>query len=363
MINDKRGELMKFVPPWVNVLTIPKAYSMIERPLTEVIKSGFIRIALARVYAKLKFRRYVKKNKPKDGNAIFSYVSKYVTPFLPPLKLAKYDLAISFLTPHDIVHDKIDATKKVCWIHTDYSSIDIDKNLELSVWRSYDQIVSISAKVTQTFCNVFPKLKDKIIEIEPILSPEMIRQRSMDMTPKEMNKVKDEIIFLTIGRYCYAKNLECIPTICRLTRQKGVNLKWFIIGYGGSDEYIRNRIKVNDIEDHVIILGKKENPYPYISNCDWYVQPSRYEGNSITVKEAHILGKPVIITDYPTAGSQLKNGIDGMIVPCEPEKTAEGIVNILKDENLYRTLNENIARSDYSNKKQLQIFYNLLPSV
>ncbi|MCH5240185.1 MAG: glycosyltransferase [Muribaculaceae bacterium] len=323
MLYDRRGEMLQYVPDWVNIIDVPKAYSMIEVPIRNVIKKGYWGIAFARIWAKLKFYLYNKKNHPKEGSAIFGYVGKYVTPFLPSLKkLGEYDLAVSYLTPHNIVLEKVKAKKKICWIHTDYSSIDVNKKLEFPVWNGYDIIVSISEKVTESFCYVFPELKEKIIKIGPILSREIIERRSMEFIPEDMKKKGDELLILSIGRYCYAKNFESIPQICRILLDKGINLKWYIIGYGASDNYIKDEIKKNNIENRVIVLGKKENPYPYIRACDYYVQPSRYEGNSITVKEAQILGKPVIITNYPTATSQIEKGVDGFIGPIENDKFA-----------------------------------------
>ena len=88
------------------------------------------------------------------------------------------------------------------------------------------------------------------------------------------------------------------------------------------------------MKQYVKILGKKENPYPYIRACDVYVQPSRYEGNCVAVREAQMLGKPVIITGYPTAESQLRNGIDGIIVPLE---------NLVQE----------CRKKDYSNRQEI----------
>ena len=81
-----------------------------------------------------------------------------------------------------------------------------------------------------------------------------------------------------------------------------------------------------------ICLEKKANPYPYIAHCDWYIQPSRYEGKSIAVTEAQILGKPVMVTAYPTAASQIAPGKDGLIVPMDtPESTAQAMGVALRD--------------------------------
>ena len=109
-----------------------------------------------------------------------------------------------------------------------------------------------------------------------------------------------------------------------------INVKWYLIGFGGDESMIRQKIQEYGMEDHVIILGKKTNPYPYMAECDLYVQPSRYEGNCVSVHEAQILKKPVVITDYPTAHSQLTDGIDGVIVPMDNKGCAEGITKLLK---------------------------------
>ena len=129
----------------------------------------------------------------------------------------------------------------------------------------------------------------------------------------------------------------------------GTEFKWYIIGYGADEELIRKKIAEAGMEDRVILLGKKANPYPYFKACDFYVQPSRYEGNSVTVNEALILGKKVAITNYATAKSQIDDGVNGVIVPLENEKCAEGLKAFIKDTELQKKIEENIKNSDFSN--------------
>ena len=361
-LNDHRGEMMAYIPEWVNVLPPCKAYTMIERPIKEVIKAGYIHIALARLWVKIRFWLYARKKQPIDGSAIFGYIGKYVTPLLPSLKhYGKYDLAISFVAPHNIVFDRVLAKKKICWIHTDYTNIDVNTALELPIWNCYDHIVSISKEVTKKFCRTFPTLYNKIIEIENILSPKFIRQQSNSVPlPSDMLKVENGYTLLTIGRYCAAKKLEEIPVICRMLMEKGLLVKWYIIGYGGNDEYIRKVIAEEGMEKNVILLGKKANPYPYIKLCDWYIQPSRYEGKSVVVREAQILCKAVLITDYPTSASQLQNGIDGIIVPMDIGKCAEAMAMALTDERQKKNLVNYLATHDYGNESEVEKIYSLV---
>ena len=114
------------------------------------------------------------------------------------------------------------------------------------------------------------------------------------------------------------------------------------------------------MQEWVIILGKKENPYPFIKFCDWYIQPSKFEGKAVTVQEAQILNKPVIITDYATSKSQLRNGIDGIIVPLDNYNCANMISKIIKNSSLKNTLIENTKASDYSGKKSIESIYRLM---
>ena len=204
-INQHTGEFMKLLPEKINLLPEISAYSVIEKPISTALKKGHIGIAFARILAKIHYKIKNCRNK-KDDASIFSYVAKYTTLLLPPLKkYGEYDLAISFLAPHNIVKDKVRAKRKLAWIHTDYSKIYIDEKQELPVWDSFDNIISISQDVTKTFLSKFPSIEQKIIEIENILSPSFIRQQAKLFTPQEMQG--DFIKLCSIGRFCYAKNL------------------------------------------------------------------------------------------------------------------------------------------------------------
>ena len=114
------------------------------------------------------------------------------------------------------------------------------------------------------------------------------------------------------------------------------------------------------MQDHVRILGRKENPYPYMKACDYYVQPSRYEGNSVSVHEAQILMKPVIITDYATSGDQLTDGVDGFIVPMDNTGCAEQIAKLLSEKNRVEAVISHLKERDYSFQKQIDRVYEVI---
>ena len=181
-LHDHRGEMMQFIPEWVNVLPPIKEYTMLERPIKELVKRGHWLIAGARLWAKYVSKKAHKKSHSCLPNAsVFHYMAKYTTPLLPRINSnVIYDLAISFLTPHQITLQKIRARKRIAWIHTDYTKIWVDANDELPVWSKYDYIASISSDVTKTFLQTFPSFAktNKIVEIENILSPAFVRRRA-----------------------------------------------------------------------------------------------------------------------------------------------------------------------------------------
>lgn len=371
-----RGELMHFVRSEecllqrFHLLPEMEEYAMLEEPISLLIKKGYWRIALARLWGKWEDRKYLRYNvKRLESNAAPTFQQRRTVKYLPKINPdVEYDLAISFLTPHYIVLDKVHAKKKLGWIHTDYTNVFINREMELRMWDRLDIIASISPDVTEKFVEVFPSLKNKIIEIENILSPGFIRKRSEEPCP--LFEKDHSLKILTIGRYSKAKKMEDIPFLCRRLRDElgvrseelGVrSVKWYIIGYG-SEEYeqmVREKIREEGMEEHVIMLGKQSNPYPFIRACDIYCQPSRYEGKSITVREAQILCKPVIVTNYPTAPSQVQDGVDGVIVPLERKACAKAMIEVVNNHDLLRSLSDFLSEHDYGNESEIEKIYNL----
>ena len=354
-VYSHRGEFLKYIPKHVRVLPEHSVYACFEKPLWQVLREGHGLMAAARLWAKLADRVHNRHLKGEVAS-ILDEVGRATVRVLPSLHhFGEYDLAISFLTPHYIVRDKVKARTKLAWIHTDYSFISINVERELLVWASYDHIVSISSSVTKSFLSVFPSLQEKILEVENPLPSELIRDQSDEFDAKA--EMPGEIVLLSIGRFCTPKNfpyaVDVMAELCKIRK----DARWYIIGYGGDEAMIRKRIEEKRMHEHVIILGRRSNPYPYIKACDVYVQPSLYEGKAVTVKEAQFLGKPVAITAFPTSESQLTNGVDGVILPLgDPVETARALDALLRNNPLLQRLSSNCLHTDYTGKRTFQQF-------
>lgn len=355
------GELLSDVPKQVKLLPEMPQYASLAVPLGEVIRKRQLRVAAGRALGKELARHRVKQlGLPEDNGVALEYSHKYTLSAMPPVGNGEYDLAVSFLTPHYFVANRVKAKKKIAWIHTDYSKVAVDAASELKMWSAYDAIISISEEVSRTFVQIFPTLKDKLFCIGNMLPVASVERQIHALDVSEEMQPDGAIRLLSVGRFCTAKNFDNVPDICRCLRESGLNVRWYLIGYGGDEPLIRRRIEEAGMQEHVVILGKKSNPYPYIKACDLYVQPSRYEGKCVTVREAQMLGKPVVITNYATAPSQLEDGVDGVVVPMDNTGCAEGIAALLRDPQRMARLAQACCKRDYSNAAEVEKLYQLM---
>ena len=355
------GALLSEIPAKIRLLPEVPQYASLAVPIKQVLKKRQSGIALGRFLGKkMAERRRKQLHIAGDNDISLEYSHKYTRIFMPKIGVGCYDLAISFLTPHYFVRDKVDAKCKIAWIHTDYSKIAVDRESQLPMWKDYDRIIAISEHVEKNFLSTFPELAGKTEILQHFMPVEYIRRKAKEQEACEFAGAEGRRILLSIGRFSNAKNFDNVPDICRRILAKGADVRWFLIGFGSDEDLIRQKISETGMDRHVIILGKKDNPYPYIEACDLYVQPSRYEGRSISVIEAQILGKPVVITDYPTSASQLQDGFDGAIVPTNNEGCAEAIARILNDTDKMNQFSRNCYKQDYSNAYEIGKLYALM---
>lgn len=357
-LNQHTGAFMNLIPKGVNLLPEIKEYSTIERPMSYALKRGMIKAAWNKIRSRNRLNRYLADHPGFESVASHVFMDAVIDS-LPSLHhLGEYDLAVSFLDPPHVVQDKVRAKVKVEWIHTDFGAIKYDSQLTYSRWAANDYIISISESISESFSGVFPALSSKLEIIENIISPDFVRTRALE--PMAEHYPADVLVLCSIGRLCTAqKNFKSIPSIAKLLRKKGLKFKWFVIG-PGDDSELRRLTEENEVRDCVEIIGAKTNPYPYIANCSIYVQPSLYEGKSIAVREAQILCKPVIITNYPTSASQIRSGVDGIICNMDNESIANSIYNLANDKKRMAGLSEYLGQHDYGLRDEVEKLYKFI---
>ncbi|WP_294398463.1 glycosyltransferase [uncultured Clostridium sp.] len=361
LLLDRAGELMEMIPKEVNIIDTPTRYRSLIIPIKDVIKQGQLGIAFTRIIGKtIALLNSKCKNFTTIGYMIKEFSHKYSMPLLPKIK-GQYDIAISFIDPHYIVNKKVNAKVKLGWLHTDFSRVKINEKVDFNMWDGCDYIVSVSDDCKKAFDDRYRNLKGKSIVIENILTFEFVEKQSklIDVTD-EIVREDGVIIICSIGRFSKQKNFDNVPNIAKRIIDSGILIKWYLIGYGIEEKIIKKKIMEEGMENNVFILGKKSNPYPYIKACDIYVQPSRFEGKAVTVREAQMLNKPVVITNFKTAKSQLEDGVDGIIVPMDNKECASGIISLINNNKLREGMINNTKIKDYSNKKEIYKLYNFI---
>ena len=359
MLYSHTGDFMPMLNNKVNLLNQVKQYSTFRKSIEETIKQGNLILGLARILSKFLAKI---NGRLKDLNEYGIYqmqlMWKYSLPFLPKLE-KEYDVAISYLWPHYFVAEKVQAKRKIAWVHTDYSTIETDIDIDLKMWNKFDYIMAVSEECKNAFLKKYPSLKDKVKVMENITSPDFIREMARENIEENI-KNDNSFKLVSVARLSHAKGIDNAVRALKVLHNRGLtNIKWYVVGYGGDEQMIRNLIKENNLEDSFILLGKKVNPYPYINAGDIYVQPSRYEGKAVTVVEAQILGKPVVITNYTTAKSQVRDNVDGYICELSVEGIADGVEKLYKDKKLRIKLSNNCKNTDYSNSSELENLYNI----
>ena len=135
------------------------------------------------------------------------------------------------------------------------------------------------------------------------------------------------------------------PNILKELIKRECKVRWYGIGTGELKEYLEAEIIRNNLAENFILLGEKENPYPYVKNANVYVQISEKEGYSISIAEAICLNKIVISTNIPVMQENIINNKTGFIVSENVEEITNILEKLIKDKEFYNKINKNIIEA------------------
>ena len=253
------------------------------------------------------------------GNARQQRWIKFYKRYLPNLE-EEYDVAIGFLEGDAsyYVIDKVNAKKKILWIHNDFNEIKKyeDEKIYEKYFQKADSVVSISDKCVQILKQNYPALVNKFYYLPNLTSGSLLKKMSEEFDVSEFEK--NQFNVLSIGRLTRQKGYDFAIDAVKILKEKYSDIHWWIIGAGELEEQLKKQVKDNDLEEYITFLGLRANPYPYIRSCDLLVQPSRWEGKSVVLDEAKILAKPILATNYSTIKDQLKDKKEGLITDISP---------------------------------------------
>ena len=230
-----------------------------------------------------------------------------------------YDVAVCYHIHSPLmlkyVATKVNAAKKIGWIHNDFSQSGYPVQRLKKYLSVYHEVVAVSETVKNEFLDRCPEYCEITSVVHNALDEDDVREKALDIPENDVYFSDDRVKILTIGRFTPQKGFDLAIEICRLLREQNANFCWYMIGWGPEEDKYRAMIERYELQDCVTILGERKNPYPYIEQCDVYVQPSRHEAYCMTILEAISFRKPIVCANFAGADEQIRNGETGWIVP------------------------------------------------
>ena len=300
------------------------------------------------------------KRKVKTATKLFCKLMKKIAPVT-----GEYDAAIAYWGDRTMYYmlDKVpNAKKKIAWMHFEYSSDKYDDATYSKYFKSCDNIINVSTAVDDAIKLKFPEVADKCTVIENIKSVDFIRRQSLEQnTFPDINHFKG-LRILTVGRITEQKGIDMIPEILAKLKADNYDLRWYILGPGEEsekDKVINLALKYN-VAEMLIFLGTTTNAYPFMRDCDIYVQPSRFEGKPISVEEAKIMRCPIVVANYLSAKEQTADGKYGLIADIDPVSLYEQIKIFIDNPSLREQFSKTLSFENFGNENEIEKFYELL---
>ncbi len=301
----------------------------------------------------VEYKPYSSKNpfiqKMKNFMKQMRFKSNYQNQFDFSACYATYSLSSSFIA-------RTASSCNVLWIHGDYWEIyhhDVEtiKAFFHSIHiAEFKKLIFVSQKAKDHFLSLFPKWQNKVMVCHNFINQQEIEEKAK-IEIKDFN-LANVVTFVNVGRQSEIdKKLSRLIEAAGKLKKDGYSFYLLLIGEGPDTYAYQEKIKEKQLEDTVFLMGKKENPYPYMLLSDCIVLCSEYEGYPVVFNEALVLNKPIITTDV-SESKNLIEGKYGLVV----EKSAEAIYQAMKQilEKGY-SMKEPFSAQNYNEqvKKQL----------
>lgn len=359
LLFQKKGMFLNQISSKVNVLETPEDlyYLYNHNFKTKGISISKEYLLVAQVAGKLFMALDRHDSKRKKRQLRWKYAYKRMLAYFPKT----YDIALGYIEgePSYYVIDKVKAQKKYIWVHNDYVKTGLDKKYDQAYFNCADKIVTISQKCVEILQEEFPEFKQKIVCLPNISSQEFLKRRAENAIKLEFTPSKFKI--LSIGRLTQQKGFDFAINAAEILKQNRIDFQWIIIGDGKLKNSLKKLVKEKKLENDVLLVGSKENPYAYMKVADILVQSSRYEGKSVVLDEAKMLGLPVIATNYPTVRDQVDERW-GYVVEMNAESIAKKICNLYKNITEIQNKRKYLNSLTYDISSEIKLYDDLLQS-
>ena len=255
-------------------------------------------------------------------------------------------------------------SNRIAWVHCElrYWLQDLVKGRKLEEagdYRKYDKIICVSESARQSFQSLYPQLSDKVMFIYNSVDANHIKELADDV---KANVPFSDTTFniLSVGRFSPTKQFDLIPKI--VSELKKITSKpfcWYIIA--STEECLQDmleKIEKYDVSREVILLGAKDNPYPYFKKSDLFVCTSESESFSYVIAESKVLHVPVLCNNIPVAKEVVSDEEGWISSIADMPGTLSRIID--KNNGIYTSVKEKILNYQYNNHEILKKFEDIV---
>jgi len=320
---------------------LPDNVNIVEEPTYSPLEKLWFLISHYRYSFTFRFLEMIGKHEHKAETLWKCMGSAYNVPD------EHYDIAVAYQQgfPTFLVATKVKATKKVAWVNINLFNARYNPKFIVSYYDKMDTIVPVSKELETILREGLPQYNDRYKCVYDILNPMLIKQQAKEPID-EASLFEKNTVLVTTGRVVFQKNHLLAVEAAKILRDKGLKFKWLFIGDGEYRSIVEKRIQDYDLQETVILMGERTNPYPYMARCTVYVQTSSFEGFGLTIAEAKILGRPVVSTNFDVVHDQLKHEENGLIADMTAESVAENIMRMLTDDTLRAHIVEKVGSEE-----------------
>ena len=235
------------------------------------------------------------------------------------------------------------------------SSVDLHHEENIELFPKYDGIIAVSQGVKDMLCSSYKNIEGKVYVLKNYVDAEQIITKANETLPNETDLPENKLVLCTCGRFSEEKGFDLAVESASILKKKDIGFVWYFIGEGVLRKSLEKQISEYSLEENIVITGYVNNPFPYIKMCDIYIQPSYHESYGRTIKEAIILGKPIVSTDTVGAHTLLDNTEFGEIVDISAEALAQGIMTVVEKQkqgkyDRYDIKENELEKSEYISK-------------
>ncbi|HBI7055141.1 TPA: glycosyltransferase [Clostridium perfringens] len=354
LLLEKYGGFLNQIPDWVEVKYLDE-YKNLKKYINEPPIKSVKELLIKKEYINA-FNFFLSYciSKLKDD---ISYHYKYLLTDVSDLE-EEYDIAVAYAGPMDFITyfiaNKIRAKKRVQWIHFDISKIGFNKRFAEKMYSKFDKIFVVSEEGKNKLNRLIPILSDKTEVFFNIISSTFIK--NMAENEKGFNDNYNGIRILTVGRLSREKGQDITISVLEKLIKQGYEVRWYCIGEGNMKKELEDMVKNKNLQENYILLGSKRNPYPFMKECDIYVQSSRHEGYCITLAEARCFNNSIITTNFTGANEQIRNEKTGLIVNFNQDEMYKAIERIIKDRELRDYIGNNLGKELIDTSGEIEKF-------